>query len=96
MKGPITALLIAASTVARVTDAAEPTGIEGTTIIGNRELPKALYIVPWKQAEAGGLVVRPFSSLYDQTLDPVDREVLLRRLDYFNAHDQAPHHQSGD
>ncbi|MBI1195912.1 MAG: hypothetical protein GC138_08705 [Gammaproteobacteria bacterium] len=76
--------------------AVEPIGIEGTTIIGNRELPKVLYIVPWKHAEPGNLVVRPFSSLYDQTLEPVDREVLLRRLDYFNVHDQAHQHQRGE
>ena len=57
----------------------------GTTIIGNRELPKVLYIVPWKQARPGAMVVRPFSSLYDEALAPVDRPVLRRQLDYFKT-----------
>lgn len=96
MKGPMTALLVAASALAGVAVAAEPAAVEGTTIIGNRELPKILYIVPWKQAEPGNLVVRPFGSLYDQSLEPVDREVLTRRLEYFNAHDPAHQRQSGE
>ena len=65
--------------------AAEAVAIEGSSIIGNRELPKALYIVPWKQAQPGQMVVRPFSSLYEQTLEPVERTVLLRQLKYFKS-----------
>ena len=52
--------------------------LEGTTVIGNRELPKALHIVPWKAADSGDLAGRPLNSLVDQTLEPVDRDVFLR------------------
>jgi len=98
MKKPVASLLcrtvaLVSFSMANVALATEPDGIEGTTIIGNRELPKVLYIVPWKPAQPGSLVVKPFSSLYDQSLEPVDREVLLRRLNYFNANDQEHRHQ---
>ena len=59
--------------------------LEGTTVIGNRELPKALHIVPWKAANSGDLSGRPMNSLIDQTLEPLDRDVFLRELEYYEA-----------
>ncbi len=66
-----------------VAAAQEEIELEGISIIGNRELPKVLYIVPWKKAELGDLIDRPVPSLYDEVLEPVDREVFQRRLKYF-------------
>jgi hypothetical protein len=63
--------------------AEEQLDMEGTTIIGNRELPKILYIMPWKKAEAGDLVEQPINSIFDEVIEPVDREVFRRRLEYF-------------
>ncbi|HHH35554.1 MAG TPA: hypothetical protein ENK48_01835 [Gammaproteobacteria bacterium] len=77
---------------AAVPAANEAIRMEGTTIIGNRELPKVLYIVPWKQARPGEMVVRPFSTLYDQALAPVDREVLRRQINYFKALEKTTTH----
>jgi hypothetical protein len=57
--------------------------LEGATIIGNRELPKVLYIMPWKKAEPGDLVDRPINSAFDEVIAPVDRAVFRRELDYF-------------
>ena len=59
--------------------------LDGATIVGNRELPKALHIVPWKSAEAGELAGRPMNSLVDEILAPVDRDVFLRELEYYEA-----------
>jgi len=59
--------------------------LEGATIVGNRELPKALNIVPWKSAGAGDLTGRPMNSLVDEILAPVDRDVFLRELDFYEA-----------
>ena len=39
--------------------AADRADLEGTSIIGSRELPKVTYIVPWKKSEAGELVGKP-------------------------------------
>ena len=59
--------------------------LEATQITGNRELPKVLYIVPWKRPELGDLVGRPLNSLLDEVLAPVDRDVFRRETRYFDA-----------
>src|SRR5688500_3043250 len=59
--------------------------LESTQITGNRELPKVLYIVPWRGAELGDLVGRPVNSLLDEVLQPVDRDVFRRQNRYFEA-----------
>jgi hypothetical protein len=56
-----------------------------TSITGNQELPKVLYIVPWKQADLGDLVGRPVNTLLDEVLAPVDPEVFERQLGYYEA-----------
>ena len=56
--------------------------IDRTQIIGNRELPKVLYIVPWKKPLPGQLSGRPVQSVLDEALAPVDREVFRRQVVY--------------
>ena len=56
--------------------------IDRTQIIGNRELPKVTYIVPWKKPGAGDLSGRPLVSVLDEALAPVDREVFRRQVRY--------------
>ena len=62
--------------------AADRADLEGTSIIGSRELPKVTYIVPWKKPLPGDLVGRPVASLLDEALAPVDREVFRRQVEY--------------
>jgi hypothetical protein len=57
--------------------------LDASQITGNRELPKVLYIVPWRGAELGDLVGRPVNSLLDEVLEPVDRDVFRRQNRYF-------------
>ena len=56
--------------------------IDRTQIIGNRELPKVLYIVPWKKPMPGDLSGRPLVSVLDEALAPVDRDVFRRQVRY--------------
>ncbi len=56
--------------------------IDRTQIIGNRELPKVLYIVPWKKPMPGDLSGRPLVSVLDEALAPLDRDVFRRELKY--------------
>jgi hypothetical protein len=56
--------------------------IDKTQIIGNRELPKVLIIVPWKKPLPGDLSGRPLTSVLDEALAPVDRDVVRRELRY--------------
>jgi hypothetical protein len=83
----------AANKPARKGNAKDYLDLETTQITGNRELPKVLYIVPWRNAELGDLVGRPVNSLLDEVLEPVDRDVFRRQNRYFEAlqpNDAAP------
>ena len=75
----IAAALLLATTAASAQDRAD---IDRTQIIGNRELPKVLYIVPWKKPLPGQLSGRPVHSVLDEALAPVDREVFKRQAEY--------------
>lgn len=61
--------------------------LDTTTITGNRELPRVLYVVPWKNADPGDLSGRPANSLLDEVLAPVDRDVFRRQLRYYSQFD---------
>ena len=56
--------------------------IDRTEIIGNRELPKVLYIVPWKKPAAGDLTGPPMESVLNEALAPIDRDVFRRQVHY--------------
>jgi hypothetical protein len=84
---------LAATSSSKTSDATSPKvaaradrlDLETTMVTGNRELPKVLYIVPWKRAELGDLPAQPFNTLLDEMLQPVDREVFKREVKYFQA-----------
>jgi len=62
-----------------------------TEITGNQELPKVLYIVPWKKADTGELLGRPVNTLLDEVLAPIDREEFIRQVSYYeNLSDNKP------
>ncbi len=55
-----------------------------TEITGNQELPKVMYIVPWKKSDPGDLMGKPVNTLLDEVLAPLDREEFIRRVDYYD------------
>jgi len=59
--------------------------LDATEITGNRELPKVLYIVPWKRSDIGDLTGKPVNSLLDEVLEPLDRDVFQRENRYYNG-----------
>lgn len=75
----IALIALLALPVAHAQDRAD---IEGTKIIGNRELPKVLYIVPWKKPVQSELSGKPPASVLDEALAPVDRDVFRRQVQY--------------
>lgn len=64
--------------------AADQLLLDSTSIRGNRELPRVLYIVPWKEPHLGDVIGKPVNSLIDEVLAPVDRDVFLRQTRYFD------------
>ena len=64
--------------------AADPEGaktMSGMSILGNEETPKSLVIVPWKSSEMGD--EQSMSDSLDDQARPVDKEVFLRELRFY-------------
>jgi hypothetical protein len=59
----------------------------GMSILGNQEAPKALVIVPWKSSELGN--GPGVSTLLDNSRRPVDKEVFMRMLSYYEIRSEA-------
>jgi hypothetical protein len=61
----------------------------GMSILGNQEAPKALVIVPWKRSELGNAV--GISTMLDDSKLPIDKEVFMRMLSYYEIRSDATH-----
>ena len=67
-------------------DAEERLQLDKTTILGNRELPKVTFVVPWRDAAAdipgwqAAPTARPLST-------PLDGELLRRQVNYSKQFD---------
>ena len=62
----------------------------GMSILGNQEAPKALVIVPWKSSEMGGMV--GVSPMLDDSRQPIDKEVFMRVLNYYEIRSETTRH----
>lgn len=72
--------------------------VEGeTTIIGSQEAPTVLNIVPWRSKELSvdpwELKDGPSTTVLNQVLKPIDRDELLREVEYFNLLQQSEKQQ---
>ena len=56
--------------------------LDKANIQGASELPKVLYIVPWKKAEIGDKPIK-VNRMVDEVLSPVDRDVLKRQVKFY-------------
>src|SRR4051812_27612826 len=79
---PIRMFALAMVTLSSTAWSQDRADIDKTQIIGNRELPKVLYIVPWKKPVPGELAGRPPESVLDEALAPIDRDVFRRQVRY--------------
>lgn len=80
MRGLI--LLLVSSLLAQTGYAQEAQVILRSTVTGNQEQPRVLYIVPWQQADSPELIYQPLQSLVDGVFEEVDRQEFLRELRY--------------
>ena len=58
--------------------------LDRTEVTGNQELPKVLYIVPWKKSDPGNLTGKPVNTLLDEVLAPIDRSEFIRQVGYYD------------
>ena len=68
-----------------IVNAQEKLEMKGTEITGNKELPRVLYIVPWKSAERFEISTPPIISIMDQKLGPIERASFKRTVHYHDA-----------
>jgi hypothetical protein len=70
---------------ARAGKAIDRIDLDTTQITGNKELPKVMYVVPWKHSDLGDLTGKPANSLVDEVLQPLDRDVFNREERYYHT-----------
>lgn len=91
-----------ADAAAAGSDTASPTGdvkMSGISILGNEDAPKSLVLVPWKSSQLGDMP--SVSRLLDSSTQPVDKDVFMRELSYYqfksgsSESSGAPEHPAG-
>ncbi|TLU65112.1 hypothetical protein FE810_09300 [Thalassotalea litorea] len=80
----------AANTKSSVTTAPTSSGFITleTTIVGNKEQPKVLSIVPWQNPEQAGSLSTEITTQIEQVFRPLDSETLQREIVYFKQSQQ--------
>lgn len=78
-------LFIAASCSAgeKVADA-DPTILLESTFVGDKEQPAVSYFIPWKGNRTPDKLQWNIEEKHDQTLQIIDREVLLNSMNMYN------------
>ncbi|WP_224983589.1 hypothetical protein [Geomonas agri] len=61
----------------------EPKMVSGMSVLGNKEAPMSLVIVPWKTSELGAEA--SLTRTLDERPAPVDREVFLREVAFYDV-----------
>ena len=59
----------------------------GMSVLGNQEAPTSLVIVPWKTSEVGHAL--GISPMLDDSRQPVDKEVFMRALRYYEIRSEG-------
>lgn len=77
-------MAVDASDKAKNSAAGDAKELSGISIVGNKEAPKSLFIVPWKSSELG-VETSLSSKLLDEKLTAVDKDVFERELDFYSA-----------
>ncbi|HET8711383.1 MAG TPA: hypothetical protein VFM32_08405 [Spongiibacteraceae bacterium] len=67
----------------------EATVVLHSTITGNQEQPKVLYIVPWQPPGSADKLMQPVKPVLDDVFAPVDRAEFQRELKYREKPDVA-------
>jgi hypothetical protein len=57
--------------------------LTGMSVLGNKEAPMSLFIVPWKSSELG--VETNLNRTLNEHDVPVDRDVFMRELDFYHV-----------
>ena len=53
-----------------------------STVKGNQEQPKVMYVLPWQSADSVQVEYQPDSQWLGEVFEPVDRDEFIRELHY--------------
>ena len=56
--------------------------LDATSIIGNRELPRIVYLIAWRDAPEGDILEQSLDINHDNKMVPLDRDVFQRQISY--------------
>jgi len=73
-------MLLSVSVLCQAEDRIE---LEKGAIIGNREAPKAIYIVPWRPLTPVDIKGLEIGSLLDEELELIDPETFKRQVELY-------------
>ncbi|MEK6750424.1 MAG: hypothetical protein AABY83_14690 [Pseudomonadota bacterium] len=72
-------LLYAVTMVAHSADA--PQDIQGLTVFGNREAPKSMVVMPWRDAGSTDLTRFKLENVLSEELVPIDPDQFRRKVE---------------
>ena len=79
----VIAIILFSMIISGQTFAADRLELDETSIVGSKELPKVLYIVPWKDTTVGSMASATPDNSSNKGMRTLDREVFQRELQYF-------------
>ncbi|MCZ6831490.1 MAG: hypothetical protein O7F73_18235 [Gammaproteobacteria bacterium] len=79
---PVFGLALLAGLAADLALAQEAVVILRSTVTGNQEQPRVMYIVPWQQPGPTDFEYTPGSGLAQDLFTHIEREEFVRELDY--------------
>ncbi|MEJ2565062.1 MAG: hypothetical protein P8164_04350 [Gammaproteobacteria bacterium] len=82
-------LILAAMLCCHNAGAEERLKLKKTTILGNGELPRVTFVIPWRDAPSAIPQWKPSPSAHPHAT-PLDRDVYRRQLEYLR---QLRHHK---
>ena len=56
--------------------------LDAMSIIGNRELPRIVYLISWRYAPEGDILEQSLESNHDNEIKTLDRDVFKRQISY--------------
>lgn len=75
-------------------DGAEPVVNLESTVTGNQEQPKVLYIVPWKAPDGPDSLYQNFNSQLETLFEPVERDSFVREMNMNQRMDDSAANQN--
>jgi len=78
-----TGTLIALSLLAGQTQAEIRLDLDATSIIGNREVPRIVYLLAWRDAPKGDILEQSLETKHNTEIGPIDRDVFQRKISYY-------------